>query len=175
LIFGARRGIGTAIFKTWESSGWNVSTIERGQWDPSNPETLRELLTKYQFDLVIINAHVGYYLGPLLEYLMYVSKQSCDIIILGSMASLTQRQHYYAYQLEKKHYDECVRQFQMQFKDRMITLFRPGLTDTELVREKDGVKMDPSIVATIIWDLYQMSKTHHISFISSSFTASTHG
>ena len=173
LIIGGAKGLGSAlcdVFGEISDCPRIVRSISRGDWTLSSPQTLQPFLNP-QPDLIIVCAHLGYQIGDVLKFLVESTDGRVDFIVIGSMVSETQRDHYYRYQLEKLNLDHVVRQLQLSNRERSIMLVKPGLIDTESVRLKSGKKMDPRVVAKIILSTYFNSKQSNTSVISLGFTA----
>ena len=171
LIVGGKRGLSKALADRIIKHDHEVILVEREQWDVQRPITLLPFLRNFSGKHIIICAHIGFMIGEVLDLLVKNSEQSTNIMIIGSMVSETQRSYYYPYYLEKKNYDEVVRQFQLSNKERSISIIKPGLIDTEAVQEKQGDKMPPNSAAKAIWDLINISEQQNLNLISVSFTA----
>ena len=171
LIVGGKRGLSKALAEQIIEHNKGVILVEREQWDLQRPTTLLPFIQDFSGKHIIICAHIGFMIGEVLDLLIKNSEKSTRIIIIGSMVSETQRSYYYPYYLEKKNYDEVVRQFQLSNKDRSISIIKPGLIDTEAVQEKQGQKIAPSSAAKAILDLINISEKQELNLISVSFTA----
>lgn len=168
LIIGSSRGLGMGLKSIFSDYDFDVSTIERDLWESLHCNYENLLLEDYS--LILVNAHLAYELGGFLNHVMKVTPNTTDLIVIGSMITQTQKQEWDEYQLEKIYCDQCVRQFQLQYKNRFISLVRPGLIDTDFVADKMGVKMPIQVAAKYICESYLLAKKCNVKAISSSFT-----
>lgn len=170
LIVGGHRGLSLSIFEVFASNGLNPTLLTKGEWDANEPNSLDQHFTEKKYDYIVVCAHLGYNLGSVLEKVISLTDDRSSILVIGSMVSNSDREFYYPYQLEKLNYDATVRQFQRQHKDRIISIFRPGLIDTDLVATKNGVKMNPDVVAHILLDAINIMLMRNINILSINFT-----
>ena len=170
LIIGGRRGLSGSLNDVLADSGSYVSLVERSKWDPKQPKTLSPFLEKKAFDCVVVCAHIGFEIGEVLSFLIEATPQNTVIVVIGSMVSETQRTEYYPYQLEKQNYDATVRQLQLQHRERQISLLKPGLIDTDFVKDKSGIKMCPKEVALMLIECFRIMDMHKFNLISIAFT-----
>ncbi len=168
LIIGAARGLGAGLKNIFSDHQFKVSTIEKDAWKSLSANYQQLALNDYS--LILVNAHLAYELGEFLDYLFKTTAEETDLIIIGSMITQTQKSEWNQYQLEKIYYDQCIRQFQLQYKNRFILLVRPGLIDTDLVMDKVGKKMPIEVAARYICESYLLAKKCDVKAISSSFT-----
>lgn len=171
LIVGGKRGLSKALTDQIIAHKQEVVLVEREQWELQRPITLLPFIQAFSGKHIIICAHIGFMIGEVLDLLIRNSEKTTNIMIIGSMVSETQRSYYYPYYLEKKNYDEVVRQFQLSNKERSISIIKPGLIDTEAVQGKQGEKMAPGSAAKAILDLINISERQELNLISVSFTA----
>jgi NAD(P)-dependent dehydrogenase (short-subunit alcohol dehydrogenase family) len=170
VIIGSKRGLGKALTSQFMRLGFCVREVNRENWSKDSASSLENFIG-CEPSLIIINAHLEFSLGSVLDYILKHTEQKVDILVIGSMSSETQRDYYYPYQLEKSYAKQVVRQFQRMYQDRRILIVKPGLIDTDMVVESHGKKMALEDVAVFISKTWTLSKLLKINVLTLGFTA----
>lgn len=165
-ITGTTRGLGKALKHRFEIEYpfEEIIGLNRPEYDLNN---VKKLL-KTNFDIYILNAHYEWSQVELLYDLFEANKnRQCQIAVIGSVSADGDRKEVNRYAIQKKALDAACTQLQLVPSKCMITQFKFGRIDTDLVKDKSGPKIDPLDASRLVYDTLQMnSKNHYIKSIT---------
>lgn len=172
LIIGFKKGLGNELLKAFKTYSKSITGLDQDEWDISdkNAEIFFEKYIKsFSYDLIILNAHIGFNALSLLNKICKFYKSGLTLIVIGSIVTDQTRKKYYEYYLEKSILEQAVRQLQFEYENIDISLFKPGWIDTDFIKKINGIKMSPDKVSKYILDLTLISKKYNFQLIGNSF------
>lgn len=173
LVIGYKKGLGNSLFKKIKLHSISVEGTDLDEWIESSTNSeiyYDKFISKKNFDLILLNAHLGFEGTNLIKIICEKNKiRKFTLLIIGSIVTDQSRREFYPYYLEKLNLEVAVRQFQLQYKEINLTLFKPGWINTDFIKHIKGEKMKVSVAADFIIDSLMLSKKYNVQLIKSSF------